>query len=32
MAPWTTMPGGGVAYLLPRPVAQHLETGSLTRL
>jgi hypothetical protein len=31
MAPWSTMPGGGVAYLLPRPLAQHLETGALSR-
>jgi hypothetical protein len=25
------MPGGAVAYLFPRPLAQHLETGSLSR-
>jgi hypothetical protein len=31
MAPWSTMPGGAVAYLLPRPLAQHLETGALSR-
>jgi len=30
-APWSGMPGGAVAYLLPRPLAQHLETGSLSR-
>ncbi|MEV6827545.1 TNT domain-containing protein [Amycolatopsis sp. NPDC051102] len=30
-APWGGMPGGAVAYLLPRPLAQHLETGSLSR-
>jgi hypothetical protein len=31
-APWGGMPGGAVAYLLPRPLAQHLETGSLSRV
>ncbi|WP_410667110.1 TNT domain-containing protein [Amycolatopsis sp. cmx-4-68] len=31
-APWGGMPGGGVAHLLPRPLAQHLETGSLSRV
>jgi hypothetical protein len=31
-APWGGMPGGAVAYLLPRPVAQHLETGALGRI
>ncbi|UOZ08985.1 TNT domain-containing protein [Amycolatopsis sp. WQ 127309] len=31
-APWSGMPGGAVAYLLPRPIAQHLETGSLSRV
>ncbi|MEA5359822.1 TNT domain-containing protein [Amycolatopsis sp., V23-08] len=30
-APWGGMPGGAIAYLLPRPLAQHLETGSLSR-
>ncbi|MGK3199997.1 TNT domain-containing protein [Amycolatopsis sp. MEPSY49] len=30
-APWSGMPGGAVAYLLPRPLAQHLETGALSR-
>ncbi|QKV77122.1 TNT domain-containing protein [Amycolatopsis sp. Hca4] len=30
-APWGGMPGGAVAYLLPRPLAQHVETGSLSR-
>jgi hypothetical protein len=29
--PWGGMPGGAVAYLLPRPVGQHLETGALVR-
>jgi hypothetical protein len=29
--PWGGMPGGAVAYLLPRPVGQHLETGALAR-
>jgi hypothetical protein len=31
-APWSGMPGGAVAYLLPRPLGQHLETGSLGRI
>jgi hypothetical protein len=31
-APWSGMPGGAVAYLLPRPVGQHLETGALGRI
>jgi hypothetical protein len=31
-APWGGMPGGAVAYLLPRPLAQHLETGGLSRI
>ncbi|ADJ51031.1 hypothetical protein AMES_9205 [Amycolatopsis mediterranei S699] len=30
-APWGGMPGGAVAHLLPRPLAQHVETGSLSR-
>ncbi|WP_158879661.1 TNT domain-containing protein [Amycolatopsis anabasis] len=30
--PWGPMPGGAVAYLLPRPIGQHLETGALDRV
>jgi hypothetical protein len=30
--PWSGMPGGAVAYLLPRPIGQHLETGALGRV
>lgn len=30
--PWGGMPGGAPAFLLPRPVAHHLETGALARL
>ncbi|MFI5607720.1 TNT domain-containing protein [Amycolatopsis sp. NPDC051903] len=28
-APWGPQPGGATAYLLPRPIAQHVEAGSL---
>lgn len=31
-APWNGTPGGAVAYVLPRPIAQHLETGALSRV
>ncbi|MDT8910468.1 glycohydrolase toxin TNT-related protein [Amycolatopsis sp. PS_44_ISF1] len=31
-APWGPMPGGAVAYLLPRPIAQHVEAGALSRV
>ncbi|MCG3749533.1 TNT domain-containing protein [Amycolatopsis sp. Poz14] len=31
-APWAQQPGGATAYLLPRPIAQHLEQGALSRL
>lgn len=30
--PWGPMPGGAVGYLLPRPLAQHLEQGVLERI
>ncbi|OQO90681.1 hypothetical protein B1813_14115 [Saccharomonospora piscinae] len=30
--PWGSLPGGGVAYLLPRSLAHHVETGALERL
>ncbi|MFD2417990.1 TNT domain-containing protein [Amycolatopsis pigmentata] len=30
--PWGPMPGGAVAYFLPRTLAQHRETGALERL
>ncbi|WP_020663710.1 TNT domain-containing protein [Amycolatopsis benzoatilytica] len=30
--PWGQQPGGATAYLLPRPIAQHLEQGTLSRL
>ncbi|WP_026360529.1 TNT domain-containing protein [Amycolatopsis nigrescens] len=29
--PWGALPGGAVAYLLPRPIGHHLETGALER-
>jgi hypothetical protein len=28
---WNGMPGGAIAYLLPRPVGHHVETGALAR-
>ncbi|WP_432849023.1 TNT domain-containing protein [Amycolatopsis sp. CA-161197] len=31
-APWGPHPGGGTAYLLPRPIAQHVEAGALSRV
>ncbi|MFF0144403.1 uncharacterized protein DUF4237 [Amycolatopsis sulphurea] len=31
-APWGPQPGGAIAYLLPRPIAQHVEAGALSRL
>ncbi|MFC4084085.1 TNT domain-containing protein [Amycolatopsis samaneae] len=31
-APWNGMPGGAIAYVLPRPIAQHLEAGALSRV
>ncbi|MBB4687266.1 TNT domain-containing protein [Amycolatopsis jiangsuensis] len=31
-APWGPQPGGATAYLLPRPIAQHVEAGALARL
>ncbi|SFA80832.1 Protein of unknown function [Amycolatopsis marina] len=30
--PWNGLPGGAITYLLPRPVAHHLETAALERL
>ncbi|SFP85247.1 Protein of unknown function [Amycolatopsis arida] len=30
--PWGGMPGGAVAYLLPRAVGHHIETGAVERL
>lgn len=30
--PWGSLPGGGIAYLLPRPLGRHVETGALERL
>ncbi|GAA5157846.1 TNT domain-containing protein [Amycolatopsis dongchuanensis] len=30
--PWGPMPGGAIGYLLPRPIAQHVEMGALERL
>ncbi|WP_199428845.1 TNT domain-containing protein [Qaidamihabitans albus] len=30
--PWGGLPGGAVAYLLPRAIGHHLETGALERL
>ncbi|HWD04509.1 MAG TPA: TNT domain-containing protein [Amycolatopsis sp.] len=27
--PWGPQPGGATAYLLPRPIAQHVESGAL---
>lgn len=30
-APWGGLPGGAVAYLLPRAIGHHLETGALAR-
>ncbi|MPY97699.1 MAG: DUF4237 domain-containing protein [Actinophytocola sp.] len=27
--PWAGMPGGALAYLLPRPIGQHVATGAL---
>ncbi|WP_326567354.1 TNT domain-containing protein [Amycolatopsis rhabdoformis] len=32
MAPWGPQPGGAAAYLLPRPIAQHVEAGALSRV
>ena len=31
-APWNGLPGGAIAYLLPRPLAQHIEAGAVSRL
>ncbi|GAA3534728.1 TNT domain-containing protein [Amycolatopsis ultiminotia] len=31
-APWGPQPGGGTAYLLPRPIGQHVEAGALSRM
>jgi hypothetical protein len=31
-APWQGMPGGAIAYLLPRPLSQHIEAGALSRV
>ncbi|WP_033291427.1 TNT domain-containing protein [Amycolatopsis jejuensis] len=30
-APWGPFPGGATAFLLPRPIAHHLESGALSR-
>ncbi|PRX47696.1 uncharacterized protein DUF4237 [Prauserella shujinwangii] len=30
--PWRDLPGGAVAYLLPRAVGQHVESGALERV
>jgi len=30
-APWGPLPGGAVAYLLPRPIGAHVESGALER-
>ncbi|WP_034267789.1 TNT domain-containing protein [Haloechinothrix halophila] len=30
--PWGGMPGGALAYLLPRPIGQHVSTGALEAL
>ncbi|MDQ0378237.1 TNT domain-containing protein [Amycolatopsis thermophila] len=30
--PWGALPGGAVAYFLPHPVGQHVETGALERI
>ncbi|MEY7972403.1 TNT domain-containing protein [Saccharomonospora xinjiangensis] len=32
LRPWGTLPGGGVGYLLPRSVGQHVESGALEPL
>ncbi|GAB3486936.1 TNT domain-containing protein [Amycolatopsis cihanbeyliensis] len=29
--PWAGLPGGAIAYLLPRALGQHLETGAIER-
>ncbi|NIH77682.1 TNT domain-containing protein [Amycolatopsis viridis] len=29
---WGVLPGGAVAYFLPHPIGQHVETGALERL
>lgn len=31
-APWNGLPGGAIAYLLPRALAQHVESGALSRV
>ncbi|MFC4005274.1 TNT domain-containing protein [Prauserella oleivorans] len=31
-APWGPLPGGAVAYLLPRAIGHHVESGALERL
>ncbi|MEC3974640.1 TNT domain-containing protein [Amycolatopsis sp. H20-H5] len=31
-APWGGQPGGATAYVLPRPIAQHVENGALSRV
>jgi hypothetical protein len=30
--PWARLPGGALAYLLPRAIGHHVETGALERL
>src|SRR5690606_15004507 len=30
-APWGPLPGGAVAYLLPRPIGAHVESGARAR-
>lgn len=32
LRPWGPLPGGGVGYLLPRALAQHVESGALEPL
>ncbi|WP_197319565.1 TNT domain-containing protein [Saccharomonospora sp. NB11] len=32
LRPWGPLPGGGLGYLLPRPIAQHVESGALEAL
>ncbi|NYI88475.1 hypothetical protein HNR02_001798 [Amycolatopsis endophytica] len=30
--PWANLPGGGVAYVLPKPLGEHVADGSLERI
>jgi hypothetical protein len=30
--PWANLPGGAVAYVLPKPISEHESDGSLERI